>query len=89
MEATLQRLRALLGAPDNTAVAPRLRHLPVGVGNAVRLLALGDVLVLEAADKYVRVLTDGREYLVRTPLKELLTQLDKASGGRTVWRGAN
>jgi len=29
-----------------------------------------------AADKYVRVLTADHEYLIRTPLKELLPQLD-------------
>jgi DNA-binding LytR/AlgR family response regulator len=36
------------------------------------------VLYLEAADKYVRVLTEHREYLIRTPLKELLPLLDPA-----------
>ncbi|MDO8371641.1 MAG: LytTR family DNA-binding domain-containing protein, partial [Polaromonas sp.] len=30
----------------------------------------------EAADKYVRVLTADHEYLIRTPLKDLLPQLD-------------
>jgi DNA-binding LytR/AlgR family response regulator len=35
-----------------------------------------DVVYLEAADKYLRVLTASREYLIRTPLKELLPQLD-------------
>ena len=34
------------------------------------------MLYFEAADKYVRVLTAAREYLIRTPLKELLAQLD-------------
>ena len=32
--------------------------------------------VFEASDKYVRVLTASHEYLIRTPLKELLPQLD-------------
>jgi DNA-binding LytR/AlgR family response regulator len=40
------------------------------------MVPVADVLVFEAADKYVRVLTDGHEYLIRTPLKELLPQLD-------------
>ena len=35
-----------------------------------------EVLYFEAADKYVRVLTEGHEYLIRTPLKDLLPQLD-------------
>ena len=34
------------------------------------------MLYFEAADKYVRVLTAAREYLIRTPLKELTSQLD-------------
>jgi DNA-binding LytR/AlgR family response regulator len=40
------------------------------------MVPVDEVLVFEAADKYVRVLTAGREHLVRTPLRELLAQLD-------------
>jgi len=39
-------------------------------------VAIDEVLAFEAADKYVRVLTGERECLIRTPLKELLPQLD-------------
>ena len=42
----------------------------------MRLVAVADVVYFEAADKYVRVLTAAQEYLIRTPLKELLPQLD-------------
>ena len=73
-EATLQRLRGLL-APS-AAAAPRLKHITAGVGNGLRLVPVDEVLVFEAADKYVRVLTAQRELLIRTPLKELLPQLD-------------
>ncbi|NIM42266.1 MAG: response regulator [Hydrogenophaga sp.] len=67
-------LRALLaGAPS---AAPRLRHLMASTGNSVQRIAVDEVLVFEAADKYLRVLTAGREFLIRTPLKELLPQLD-------------
>ena len=34
------------------------------------------MLYFEAADKYVRVVTAEREYLIRTSLRELLPQLD-------------
>ncbi len=34
------------------------------------------MLYFEAADKYLRVLTAEHEYLIRTPLKDLLPQLD-------------
>ena len=37
---------------------------------------MDEVLCFEAADKYVRVLTAEREYLIRTPLKELQDQID-------------
>jgi DNA-binding LytR/AlgR family response regulator len=33
-------------------------------------------LFFSAADKYVRVVTAEREYLIRTPIKTLLPQLD-------------
>ncbi len=39
-------------------------------------MPVADVLVFEAADKYVRVLTARQEYLIRTPLKELAAQLE-------------
>ena len=50
--------------------------LQVSVGAAIRIVPLQEVLYFEAADKYVRVLTGDHEYLVRTPLRELLPQLD-------------
>jgi len=39
-------------------------------------VALDDVLFFAAAEKYVRVVTAEREYLIRTPIKTLLQQLD-------------
>ena len=73
-DAVLARLRALLDAPPTTE--PPLRFLQVGVGTEVRMVSVDDVVCFEAADKYVRVLTAGHEYLVRTPLKDLLPRLD-------------
>lgn len=78
LEATLGQLRVLLqgqGAGAPVSQAP-LRMLQVGVGNAIRMVPLDEVLCFEAADKYVRVLVAGHEYLLRTPLKDLLPQLD-------------
>jgi len=79
IEATLGQLRNLLGqvaepAPG-TAQGP-LKMLQVSVGTSIRMVPVEDVVYFEAADKYVRVLTAGHEYLIRTPLKELLPQLD-------------
>ncbi len=74
LDAALAQLRALL-APAATGAEP-LRVIQAGVGPQIRLIPVDEVLVFEAADKYVRVLTAQAEVLIRTPLKELLPQLD-------------
>jgi len=76
-EATLAKLRGLLDTKPAPA-APPLKVLQVSVGTAIRLVPVNEVLVFEAADKYVQVLTASHEYLIRTPLKDLLPQLDPA-----------
>ena len=63
------------GVNGQGSVAP-LKWLKAAVGNSVRLIAIDDVLYFEAADKYVNVVTADNEVLIRTPLKELLPQLD-------------
>jgi DNA-binding LytR/AlgR family response regulator len=82
-DATLGQLRNLLGAMQapRAAQAPGAAQAPlkliqVSVGTAIRMVPVDEVLYFEAADKYVRVLTQEHEYLIRTPLKELLPQLD-------------
>ena len=74
MDHTLEQLRQLL-LPAAPALA-HLRHIQASVGNQIHLVPVQDVLYFEAADKYVRVLTASHEYLIRTPLKDLLPQLD-------------
>ena len=74
MDHTLEQLRQLL-LPAAPAQA-HLRHIQASVGNQIHLVPVQDVLYFEAADKYVRVLTEGHEYLIRTPLKELQDQID-------------
>lgn len=87
LETTLAQLRQLLvavpgpkaGSSSATAIAP-LKVIQASVGNAIRMVPVDDITYFEAADKYVRVLTANQqgqhEYLIRTPLKELLPQLD-------------
>jgi DNA-binding LytR/AlgR family response regulator len=75
-ESTLSQLRGLLAHPGASTGAAPLTVIQASVGNSIRMVPVGDVLCFEAADKYVRVLTSEREYLIRTPLKELLEQLD-------------
>jgi DNA-binding LytR/AlgR family response regulator len=78
LEPALAQLRHLLGAVQRAAGSEPLKLLQVSVGASIRMVPVGDVLYFEAADKYVRVLTAGHEYLIRTPLKELLPRLDAA-----------
>jgi DNA-binding LytR/AlgR family response regulator len=75
-EATLVQLRALIGKVPEASPQPLLKVLQVSVGSNIRMVPVDEVLYFEAADKYVRVLTQQHEYLIRTPLKELLPQLD-------------
>jgi DNA-binding LytR/AlgR family response regulator len=71
-------LRQLLqGAP--AAPQPQLKVIQASVGNSIRLVPIEDVVYFEAADKYVRVICADGELLIRTPLKELLPQLDPQS----------
>ena len=95
-DATLDQLRNLLalklpGTPSfDPATNPRqanaadraLTVIQASVGNTIRMVPVGEVLYFEAADRYVRVLTGDHEYLLRTPLRELLPQLD----GDTFWQ---
>ena len=70
----LARLLAQLQAM--TAPAPRLHMIRAAVGNSVRMIALADVVYFEALDKYINVVCQDSEALIRTSLKELLPQLD-------------
>lgn len=79
LEPVLARLRGMLAA-EGGQPAPRLStiaaSLPGALGTAIRMVPVDEVLYFEAADKYLRVLTADAEYLIRTPLKELIAQLD-------------
>jgi DNA-binding LytR/AlgR family response regulator len=79
-DATLATLRQLL--TQAAAPTPRLRHLQAAVGDAIELVPVDDLVYLEAADKYVRAVTAGRDYWVRMSLRELLPQLD----GERFWQ---
>lgn len=94
-EGAVQQLRQLLEAPalaqalglasSAAGAAPAatpMRLLQVGVGSSIVMLPVDEVIYFEAADKYVRVLTAEREYLVRISLRELLPQLD----GQRFWQ---
>jgi len=76
--ADLQQLLGALAAQVRRA-AP-VEVIQAGVGREVRLIHVDDVVYFESDARYTRVVyRDGEghaEALIRTPLKELLTQLD-------------
>jgi DNA-binding LytR/AlgR family response regulator len=83
LERTLAQWRQVLSAAGAgaEAVAPPAAPLRMiaasdAGGSTVRMVPIDEVLYFEAADKYLRVLTATHEYLIRTPLKQLLPQLD-------------
>lgn len=73
---TLEQLRALLHNMVPSRPIARLEVIQASVGAIVHMVPVDDVIYFEAADKYVRVITAEREYLIRTSLRELLPQLD-------------
>ena len=81
VDRALAQLCSLLGTPGLIApapnpVAPKLNVIHAAVGTTIHIVPVADVLYFETADKYVRVITAGREYLVRRSLRELLPRLD-------------
>lgn len=70
--AALQRL----AAPGAAVAAERLRWVRASSGELTHQIPIDDVLFFRADDKYTCVQTAEREYLIRTPIAELVQQLD-------------
>jgi DNA-binding LytR/AlgR family response regulator len=67
-----QALRQLQAAP----AAPLLRYIRAAQGELMHQVPVGEVLFFYADDKYTVVQTSAQELLIRTPIVELLPQLD-------------
>jgi DNA-binding LytR/AlgR family response regulator len=71
-------LQALLAQLAGQVRRPApLEVIQAGVGKEVRLIRVADVVYFESDTRYTRVVHDGGDALIRTPLKELLAQLDE------------
>jgi len=84
---TVERLRerVLLPPPDLRRIAADVRAtstapswIQASVGQAVHFIDLSDILYFVAEDKYTRVVAQGLEAHIRTPLKELAETLEQA-----------
>ncbi|RZJ09492.1 MAG: response regulator transcription factor [Rubrivivax sp.] len=83
---TLARLRGRIAQPATTALQqllaslapgrPPSRPIQASVGREVVLIPPEEVVYFEADARYTRVVHQGGDALIRTPLRELLTQLD-------------
>lgn len=82
---TLARIRARQTvAPDLQALLRQLlpaakssaRLIQASLGREITLISPDDVVYFESDNRYTRVVHTGGEALIRTPLKELLAQLD-------------
>ncbi len=80
LKTTPPDIETLLSALDERlrpTERPSLKWITATNGDAVKLMAVDDVLFFRASDKYVRVVTDDDEALVRMSLKQLEDQLDE------------
>jgi DNA-binding LytR/AlgR family response regulator len=69
MNALLRRLA------EEVRGEPLLETVQASVGKEVRLIPVDDVVFFESDSRYTRVVHEGGEAFIRTPLKELLARL--------------
>ena len=67
----LQALQQLVPAQRKT-----LKWLNCGQGTEIDVIATSEVLFFQSRDKYTAVITADRERYIRTPLKDLMNELD-------------
>jgi DNA-binding LytR/AlgR family response regulator len=93
LELTVRRLKQRLQAPPpdlgalldaltsklDAVAAPRhLQWIQATVGQQLRMIPVAEVLFFTSDEKYTRVQTESCEALIRTPIRELVEQLDPA-----------
>ena len=72
MHALIDKLQQQLQNTNRHA----LKWISASVGDTIKMFAIDDVQFFQAQDKYVRVVTNTDEAIIRTPLKELMAGLD-------------
>ena len=73
VEAHVRRAVQIL---ENRSAQDYLRLVRIKTGSEIRLLPVADIFYFKAEDKYTVVQAADREYLIKTPIKELETRLD-------------
>lgn len=72
------QLARALAALQSRPAAERLRWIRASAGELMHQVPVDEVLFFHADDKYTCVQTASAEHLIRTPIVELLAQLDPA-----------
>lgn len=78
LDALLERLVKLqhgISQPAG-ASATHMQWIQAAAGSTTRLIAVADVLFFRSDEKYTRVQTRQQEAFIRTPIRDLLPQLD-------------
>lgn len=75
LDALMEKLAALQQGMAPKGVQP-LRWIQAATGNTTKLIDVKDVLFFRSDEKYTRVQTRDQEAFIRTPIRELLPQLD-------------
>jgi len=78
----LTRLMEALALQMRAQESRGLKWVTASIGDTVKMFPIDDVIFFQAQDKYVRVVTAVDEAVIRTPLKELIKQLD----GEVFWQ---
>ena len=76
--ASVQQLLHVLSAQLKGQPVQYLSWLQASVGQSIQMVAVADVLFCVSDDKYTRVQTLKKEFLIRKPIKELVEELDPA-----------
>jgi DNA-binding LytR/AlgR family response regulator len=89
LQTAVERIRSKLSSPPQDLSAlvnalrasapggvPRMKWITAAVGKQIKLIPVADVVFFQADTKYTRVVLATGEALIRTPLKELLAELD-------------
>ena len=71
----LSQIVAALRAHATPSTA-RLKWIKAAVGKQIRLIPVDDVVYFQSDTKYTRVVLAQSEALIRTPLKDLVAELD-------------
>ena len=75
-DALLQTLAQLQQRLQADKAAPLLRWLQCSVGITTKLICVDDVLFFRSDEKYTRIQLLDHEAFIRTPIRELICQLD-------------